>query len=512
MAVVPFTQSSSSQRPLDAPSSRSSVFAPQHLFILKPQNATAPSNQLLQKLVASVLLKVVRMTSYQYGRVVEDTRLPEVMVEPGIEAIYPTPYHGDESSEHGSGAFHIFDEKPDRMESIKSLDQIKRKYYFSQRAKVFRIAMVVALLVVASSLAGGLAGGLAHRSGSSEHSTATIPSVGNTTITPPGCNTTSTVGAFIGSQISAVNWTDRHGQLRRAVFYQSAGNLLASITEVSGSTQTWRQVNISTQFEHDTDWVAPQAGTPLAASAIPWQDRGRQYFLVALFYLDENNLVRQLNSKDDELLEWIRGPEWDSALRHAAGQGTQLGAAAYFCPQGCPNSTDVDRQIWFACGDDLDSRTAIVKAYPGSSQATVLFANNNGKSITVDELQFYYYTDTDVRGDFYNHFKAAVLPSPPQFVACVYDSISKVLVLDLDGNGKLIESKRDYGWDTDNSATFIDGNVSSTQEISNMTISAIALDDYCLYGVSADGSSITQFAWSPNSPLLFQKTSIVVSS
>ncbi|GAW13639.1 hypothetical protein ANO14919_030260 [Xylariales sp. No.14919] len=480
-----------------------------------------------------------------YHRAVEDTRLPEVVIEPGIEATYPTPYHGDESSEHGSGAFHIFDEKPDHMKSIKSLDQIKRKYGFTKRAKVFRIAMVVALLVVAICLAGGLAGGLAHRSRSSERSTDTIPSVGNntttppgrnTTITPPGRNTTSTVGDFIGSQISAVNWTDRYGQLRRAVFYQSAGNLLASITEVSGSTQTWTQVNISAQFEHDTDWVAPQAGTPLAASAIPWQDLGRQYFLVALFYLDENNLVRQLNSKDYELLEWVRGPEWDSALRHAAGQGTRLSAAAYFCPQGCPNSTcftyqDVDRQIWFACGDGLDSRTAIVKAYPGSSQAIVPFASNNGKSTTVDELQFYYYTDTDVRGDFYNYednsgqfmfedstvvmqsLPSSSSTSPPQFVACAYDSISKVLVLALDGNGKLIESTWDYGWDTDNSATLIDGNVSSTQEISNMTISAIALDqDYCLYGVAADGSSITQFAWSPNSPLLFQKTSIVVSS
>ncbi|KAI3332831.1 hypothetical protein F4824DRAFT_513980 [Ustulina deusta] len=461
------------------------------------------------------------MARYQHGRTAEDTRLPQVVVETGIEVV-----RSEEYPEHVSGAFYISGVKLEGSHSIESPDKTLTGYCFGQSRKVFWITIGFLFLVVVAAIAGGVAGGLVHQSSSGKRPMDTIP--------PEGSNTPAS-GAFIDSQLAAVNWTDGAGQLRRAVFYQSAGNLLASVTQGSGSAETWTQVNISAQFEQDTDWVAARTGTPLAASAIPWQGLEHHSFSVVLFYLDGNNLVRQLRSRDYDLREWIRGTEWDSASVHAAAEGSRLSSVTYYCPQGCLNYMcvtyqDADRQVWFASGNDWNNRTPIVKPYPGTPLAIIPFTADNVTRVKVDELRFFYYSDTDIKSYLFNFKDSGIFlfddweiimqslessssPGPlPQVVAAPYQSVSKIMVLAMDGNGKIIESWWDGKWNINKPVFFVNEDELVTQGMSKTNMSAIALDhDHCLYGVAVDGSKITQFTWSPDSTLWFNWTSIVVS-
>lgn len=179
----------------------------------------------------------------------------------------------------------------------------------------------------------------------------------------------------------------------------------------------------------------------------------------------------------------------------------------------------------------------------------------------MDELRFFYYSDTDIKSYLFNFkdsgiflfdgmsifcypdtvtppsipFSMAVTkvffisspdweiimqslessssPGPlPQVVAAPYQSVSKIMVLAMDGNGKIIESWWDGKWNINKPVFFVNEDELVTQGMSKTNMSAIALDhDHCLYGVAVDGSKITQFTWSPDSTLWFNWTSIVVS-
>ncbi|KAI0151702.1 hypothetical protein GGR57DRAFT_170672 [Xylariaceae sp. FL1272] len=385
------------------------------------------------------------------------------------------------------------------------------------------IAIGATLLVVIAALVGGLAGGLSQSPSS------------NKTANPEN-NTSPAPGPFLQSQLAAVNWTDDAGEVRRAVFYQRAGHLLASLAQDSNDNMTWAQVNISAQLDGAEGWAEARSGTPLAASAVPWQGLEGVSFAVALFYLDDNNLVRQVITEDFDIHTWTFGPEWNSASTHAAGGNTQLAAVGYYCPRGCFNShcviyQDADRAVYSSCGVDWEARTYVERASAGSPLAVIPYSADDGRNVTVSELRLFYYTDTDVRAYFFNHRDSEAWEqdpvviinslegsgpseSLPQIVASPYESHSRVMVLATAGNAQVRESyyTPDDFWITDKQINISNENGTSSQDFAVLNVSAIALDhDHRLSGVTEGGLKIVQFVWSTDSPLEFRWMSDVVS-
>ncbi|KAI1174589.1 hypothetical protein F4777DRAFT_599342 [Nemania sp. FL0916] len=481
------------------------------------------------------------MASYQYERAGDDTNYPEVAFDSGLEVVQsPHPTH--------TPSQYRYDEYPELVSSptgVNSTPKLKseyptetastteRIYCFGWSRRVLWTVIGLLILVVVATLAGGLAGGLSHRS-SSSNADKDMPPPPPPSPPPPG-NSTPTPGPFLNSQLAAVNWTDGANQLRRAVFYQSVGSLLASVSHGPDNASTWTQVNISALFDQDTDWAPPRNSSPISASAVPYQ--GSKFeFSVSLFYLDENNLLRHLYSNDGDydLKGWQYEPEWLGA--YAAAEDSRLTSVAYYCPTGCPNNVcvvyqDGERSVWFTCGSDWSLRTAVVRAIPGSPLAIIPSTYGNSSSVIVNELRFFAYSDTDIKGLLYNHGGDGDFdPDPldiveslsdtvstlPQVVACPFNSLVNIMVLVLEEDGQVIESwwngEVDFKWNINNRASFNNEDGSNTQSVAKFNMSVIALDhNHRLYGLAADGSSIVQYTWSDDAPTVFNYTAVVVS-
>ncbi|KAI0197552.1 hypothetical protein F4808DRAFT_438544 [Astrocystis sublimbata] len=479
---------------------------------------------------------------YQHEQTAEDTRLPEVASESGLEAAYPTPtpYRGDEYPEYISTPSDVvLETKPGNANPADSYGKTRRSYCFGLSRKAFWITIGVLFVVLAAALGGGLGGALSHRSSSDKSTSNTTPSVNQPPgDLPPGNNTKSELGPFLNSQLAATNWTGSDGEARRAVFYQSAGSLLVSVVKGSDDTETWTQVNITALFEQDADWSPPRDGTPLAATAVPWQGLDQDFF-VGLFYIDVNGLVRQLNSKpnDYDIQGWIRGPEWDVATTHAAGNDSRLSSVAYYCPTGCLQHQcityqDAGRQVWLACGDNWLVRKPMVIAYPGSPLSIITLPNlpmEDGET-EINVLRCFYYTDTDIRDFNYNvGGNGTFIQDPitivsslqsggsadtlPQVAASPYDSFAKNTVIAREYTGNIIVSWWYNDWNLNKRANFINEDGSTTQDSPNVNLSAIEMDyDHHFYSVAADGSKIIQYEWTSDSPLWFNWTSTVISA
>ncbi|KAI1330026.1 hypothetical protein F5Y16DRAFT_364718 [Xylariaceae sp. FL0255] len=405
-----------------------------------------------------------------------------------------------------------------------------KRYPFGLKKKSFLIVLAVAALIVVAALAGGLGGGLASKNGSK--------SSGSTPGSSGGNGTTNGTTPLIDSQLAAINYTDSGGNTRYAVFYQSSGYLMLSYGQGDGSTTIWTQVNISQQFEGKTgdSAVSPLPGTPLAAAAAPWQGIPDQSFTASLFYIDETNLVRQLTSTADDLSTWTYGTQWQYASKYVADSGSKLGAVPYYCDGDCQNAICAtyqasDLQIWVSCSSAWNILTKVVMAYPESPMATIQFSAANGQNITnVDELRLFYYSDTAIQDEFFNYngdntwssdsatimtdISASSSSTSPQVVATQSDSNSQILVVAQDGSsGDILQSWWNTTWNTNQRASFVNKDGSTTVDKPDFNISAMALDNnHRFYALASNGSLLIEYGWDSDNPFVFSWTSNVISS
>ncbi|RYP10810.1 hypothetical protein DL764_000432 [Monosporascus ibericus] len=211
------------------------------------------------------------------------------------------------------------------------------------------------------------------------------------------------------SKLAALSWTDGANATRRAVFYQLEGALMVQLYH-SGN-QTWRPHNISADFSpQNLNVPNVKTATPLAAVATPPppQRNSDVPFAAALYYMNMDNEIREVVSRDEDLAVWTYGE--DHPPRSAADY-TQLAAAADFCSTGCRDAfcyayQDRDQRVLLACGDDWDNVTRLDGAHPGGALALIPVAvtaqseddgsDGDGDNPLDHELRLFHYTDTNV--------------------------------------------------------------------------------------------------------------------
>lgn len=169
-----------------------------------------------------------------------------------------------------------------------------------------------------------------------------------------------------------------------------------------------------------------KAGTPLAAAATPATRGSGTAFAAVLYYLNSDNEVRELVSRDGAGLgSWAYG---EGHPARSAANWTQLAAAPDFCDAGgtaaagadsengvgCRNAfcyayQDRDQNVMFACGDHWDEPTQLDSAHPGGALALVPFVSeqqggggggggsDNTTTTIAREMQLFHYTDTTVK-------------------------------------------------------------------------------------------------------------------
>ncbi|KAG8156574.1 hypothetical protein KVR01_013525 [Diaporthe batatas] len=229
-------------------------------------------------------------------------------------------------------------------------------------------AVLVVLLLIGAT-AGAVVGGMMRRQ--------------IKTSSPSPSTSSAAKAELLGSQLSAVNWTDSTGAQRRAIFYQRNGTLHVShnAAGVDGK-RVWGELDIEAQFPAGA--VGAMNATPLAAS-FKSADAGKDMsFSAALYYLDTENNIRDLVSTADDLSTWSKGPLWGVTV--AANPMSGLAAAAHMCAKGCLG----DRIVVFqGTGGDLfavngprwtEPPTRIVAANIGTPLALTQAAYVNGSS------------------------------------------------------------------------------------------------------------------------------------
>ncbi len=249
------------------------------------------------------------------------------------------------------------------------------------------------LVLLIAAIAGGVAGGLASQR-SQQDGAAEGADEGEGQDSP---STPQRNASWVDTQIAAVNFTDSANATRRALFYQrEQGSIWMSLSPtVKGGSdddgEAWTQFDVGsalTAARNKDGYSPPKNGTPLAAAAIPpgEADFLGYKFAVGLYYLDEDDMVREVLTYDSERLEaWVVGGLQRQPAQASAG--SQLAATPHFCADGCANAICVAHQessgeLSVACGNAWDQPWELDAAYPGTSLAMVPFASDNGKNIT----------------------------------------------------------------------------------------------------------------------------------
>ncbi|RYP92049.1 hypothetical protein DL770_001827 [Monosporascus sp. CRB-9-2] len=212
------------------------------------------------------------------------------------------------------------------------------------------------------------------------------------------------------SKLAGLSWTDGANATRHAVFYQLEGALMLQLYH-SGN-QTWTPHNISADFApQNLNVPNVKTATPLAVAATPPppQRNSDVPFAAALYYMNMDNEIREVVSRDEDLAVWGYGE--DHPPRSAANY-TQLAAAADFCSTGCRDAfcyayQDRDQVVMLACGDNWDNATRLDGAHPGGALALIPVAaaaqsesdggDGDGDTGRAHELRLFHYTDTNVK-------------------------------------------------------------------------------------------------------------------
>ncbi|POS74385.1 hypothetical protein DHEL01_v207221 [Diaporthe helianthi] len=276
-----------------------------------------------------------------------------------------------------------------------------RRIYGLRPVWFWTVAVLVMLLLIGAT-AGAVVGGMMRR-----QTKLTTTSDSSSTSSAPAPE-------LLGSQLSAVNWTDSAGVQRKAVFYQRNGTLHVSHNAVysSNGKTAWAELNIESQFSAGA--VAAMNATPLAASFKSVDAYKDTSFSAALYYLDTENNVRDLVSTAENLSTWSKGPLWEITV--AANPTSGLAVAAHMCAKGCLG----DRIVVFqGSGGDLfsvrgprwtDAPTRIVGANIGTPIALTpaAYVNRSSDDPPVDwaadqtQLRLYYQRAQNIDEFFFN--------------------------------------------------------------------------------------------------------------
>lgn len=272
------------------------------------------------------------------------------------------------------------------------------------KAKRVWVTAVVAVVVVAALL-GGLLGYFLHKKATS--SSATAAAAGDT-------------GPLANSRLAAMNWTDSNKVERKAVFYQYDGALL--YTQYDASNDTWASVNLTQSFARDNNGTIldVKPGTPLAVAVpskdvIDWWDAQfggpTGWWQVNLFYMDNDNHLRDIVTSDDNLGSWSEGELGASAIE--ADEESQLSAFAYYCAEGSVTSDgdlestacslypaltyqNTDQRFVVIWGGDWSSEndtTVLDKSVQGADYAMLPYASDGTNRSDISSYDVFYYSD-----------------------------------------------------------------------------------------------------------------------
>ncbi|KAK9780170.1 hypothetical protein AB5N19_03472 [Seiridium cardinale] len=402
--------------------------------------------------------------------------------------------------------------------------------------KAVWIITIIAVLAI-GGLAGGLGGGLSTRNSGAATQSATP----ETPAGPDGNSTNSTgpmTGVLADSQIAAINWTDSGHVERRAVFYQKNGSLFYS--QYHTANNSWTQFNVSAVFERELldNALKVKPGTPLAVAAVSSDDdhyvqatKGvSSAFSLCLYFIDTDNHLREVYTKDYDLTVWVQGQLKNAAL--IAADNSFLGANAYYCPNTA-NCTDqfiavyqgTDQKVMLAYGPIWESPLSVDTAYPGAPVAVIPIASDGGRNITdVSEMRVFYYSNGAFKYDYYNLYGltpgqtalsslSVVDNKVPQIVATPCDLNGHAFAAAMDGSGKFTASFYDYnvgsndGWRMNQRVLFHNENGKDTEDSPDVEMTSITMDHSgYLYGIMSDGKSIASYTWSSETSKRFDFT------
>ncbi|KAH8787980.1 hypothetical protein F5883DRAFT_707082 [Diaporthe sp. PMI_573] len=392
----------------------------------------------------------------------------------------------------------------------------------------FWTAAVLVVLLLIGATAGAVVGGMMRRQSktpSPESSTS------STSPTPKP--------ELLGSQLSAVNWTDSAGTQRKAVFYQRNGTLHVSHNGGGNGRGSWTEMNIEDQFPAGA--VAAMNATPLAASFTSADADADKFFSAALYYFDKDNNIRDLVSTSDDLAAWSKGPLWDVSVAASAMSG--LAAAAHICAEGCLG----DRIVVFqGSGGDLfsvhgpdwtDAPTRIVAANIGTPLALTpaAYVNSSSDDPPVDwtaertQLRLYYHRAQSIDEFFFNDETPLVWNAAFAGVATGLDrdaarglatspagpnSVVQVTTLKESGSAVVSFVKGTTGRFEDSTcdlpARFADDGDVITGAPSQGAAAVALSHNFGLYVLTEDGTRILEYSWSNAGPDSFRFQATVV--
>ncbi|KAK6070336.1 hypothetical protein SCUP234_10206 [Seiridium cupressi] len=366
------------------------------------------------------------------------------------------------------------------------------------------IITIIAVLAI-GGLAGGLGGGLSTRN-SGEATQSATP---ETPAGPHGNNTNSTgpvTGVLADSQIAASNLTDSGHVGRRAVFYQKKGSLFYS--QYHTANNSWTQFSVSAVFERElpNNVLKVKPGTPLAVAAVSSDDddyvqatKGvSSAFSLCLYFIDTDNHLREVHTKDYELTVWIQGQLKNAAL--VAADNSFLGANAYYCP----NTANCTDQFIAVC-QGTDKK--VMMAYGPLWESPLNITD-------VSEMRIFYYSNGAFKYDYYNLYGLrqgqtalsslfVVDNKVPQIVATPCDLNGHAFAAAIDGSGKFAASSYDYnvgsndGWRMNQRVLFHNENGKGTEDSPDIEMTSITMDHSgYLYGIMSGGKSIASYTWS----------------
>ena len=143
------------------------------------------------------------------------------------------------------------------------------------------------------------------------------------------------------SQLAAINWTDSAGIYYHAVFYQAGSNdLIFSLWD--SQFQTWNGSRIQDLIPSNSSTdIQALNGTALTAvvCAYPWIDEPWNYeFGISLFYLDQENNIQELSSRDVRGSYWEIGNLSNSSTAYTTNGAAQIAAWWSLCTSDCDGS------------------------------------------------------------------------------------------------------------------------------------------------------------------------------
>ncbi|KAK7754722.1 hypothetical protein SLS62_003280 [Diatrype stigma] len=394
---------------------------------------------------------------------------------------------------------------------------------------------VTATVVIIAILAGGIAGGLMDQTNNLHASGSYDPSDYDTLRDSEEAR-----------RLTALNWTDSANETRHAIFYQVKGALF--LQQYYSDNNSWVSHNISADFwPQNLNVPSAKAGTPLAAAATPATRGSGTAFAAVLYYLNSDNEIRELVSRDGEGLgAWAYG---EGHPARSAANWTQLTAAADFCDaaesgsgSGCRNAfcyayQNRDQNVMLACGDNWDEPTQLDSAHPASALALVPLVSeqqgagadgNNATATIAREMQLFHYTDTTVKlfhiwsNSSWDVEDKAILSSlesgdNPGWYGGTYNYKSLPQVLAAPAHGEadafaLAVTTNGYGqdlkgswytggaWETRDRAVALVGGTSNSS-IASRDKAGVAIDHAGFYYAALEMDwVICQYAWSADDP------------